>query len=183
MKRCPTCNQTFSEEWLSFCTQDGTALVDTSVLAQQPPPTVMGPPLPPSVSPTEQRTLNLPGAYSPPPAVSSQPFSEPQPLQQSWQPPPPPAYAAGPQQTIAIVSLCCGVFSITAGWCCSLGLLTSPVALVTGIVALIQIKNDPARNTGKPFAIAGIATAAAYLVFWLLIFFIYGMAIFMQGIK
>ena len=183
MKRCPTCNQTFSEDWLSFCTQDGTALLDTSALPREPPATMMGPPLPPSVSPTEQPTMNLPGAYSPPPAISSQPFSEPQPMQQGWQPPPPPVYATGPQQTIAVTSLICGIFSITLGWCCSLGLITSPVAIVTGIVSLIQIKNDPVRNAGKPLAIAGIATGAAYLLFWMLLVFIYGMAIFMQGLK
>jgi len=181
MKRCPTCNQTFSEEWLSFCTQDGTALVDSGALPREPPPTMMAPPMPPSVSPTEQPTLNLPGAYSPPPAMSSQPF-EPQPVQ-GWQPPPPPSYAAAPQQTLAVTSLICGIFSITVGWCCSLGLLTSPVAIVTGIVALVQIKNSPTTQGGKPLAIAGIATGAAYLLFWMLLVFIYGMAIFMQGLK
>ena len=34
MKRCPTCNQQFTDEWLTFCTQDGTSLVDVPGLAE-----------------------------------------------------------------------------------------------------------------------------------------------------
>ncbi len=28
MRRCPKCNQEFADEWLTFCTQDGTSLVE-----------------------------------------------------------------------------------------------------------------------------------------------------------
>jgi hypothetical protein len=48
MKRCPNCNRTFEEDWLAFCTQDGTTLIDESpakkddlqatILAPAPPP-------------------------------------------------------------------------------------------------------------------------------------------------
>ncbi len=70
MKRCPKCNQVFDQEWLSFCTNDGTSLVDTSALPPEPPPTMMSPPLPPSVSPSEQPTINLQtGSSQPPPAA------------------------------------------------------------------------------------------------------------------
>ena len=181
MKRCPTCNQTFSEEWLSFCTRDGTSLVDTSALSQDPPPTVMAPPMPPSVSPSEQPTINLPGSggFSQSPA----PYTPPAPIQSGWAPPPPPLYAAKPKQGLAIASLSCGIFSITLGWCCSIGLITSLVAIALGIVSLVQIKNNPDQNTGKPLAIAGILTAAAYLAFWVLIILIWGFGTLLQGVK
>jgi len=191
MKRCPKCNQVFDQEWLSFCTNDGTSLVDTSALPPEPPPTMMSPPLPPSVSPSEQPTINLqPGSSQPPPA----PYSPPAPMQQSWQPPsqpmqtgwqppPPPAYSPQKKQGLAIASLILGICSITVGWCCSLGVLTAPVGIVLGIVSLVQIKNNPSENGGKPLSITGIATGAAYLLFWALIVLIYGVAIFTGNLK
>jgi hypothetical protein len=192
MKRCPKCNQVFDQEWLSFCTNDGTSLIDTSALPKEPPPTVMSPPMPPSVSPSEQPTINLetsgrpnqpPAPYRPPAPMQQAWQPPPQPMQPGWLPPPPPAYATTPKQGLAITSLILGIFSITIGWCCSIGLLTSPVGVVLGIISLVQIKNDPTNNTGKPFAITGIATGGAYLALWLLIFVIYGFAIFMGNLK
>ena len=191
MKRCPKCNQVFDQEWLSFCTNDGTSLVDTSALPPEPPPTMMSPPLPPSVSPSEQPTINLQtGSSQPPPA----PYSPPAPMQQSWQPPsqpmqtgwqppPPPAYSPQKKQGLAIASLILGICSITVGWCCSLGVLTAPVGIVLGIISLVQIKNNPSENGGKPLSITGIATGAAYLLFWVLIVLIYGVAIFTGNLK
>jgi len=191
MKRCPKCNQVFDQEWLSFCTNDGTSLVDTSALPAEPPPTMMSPPLPPSVSPSEQPTINLQtGSSQPPPA----PYSPPAPMQQSWQPPsqpmqtgwqppPPPAYSPQKKQGLAIASLILGICSITVGWCCSLGVLTAPVGIVLGIISLVQIKNNPSENGGKPLSITGIATGAAYLLFWALIVLIYGVAIFTGNLK
>jgi hypothetical protein len=177
MKRCPTCNQTFDEEWLSFCTQDGTSLVDTEALPEQPPPTIRAPAMPPSVSPSEQSTFNLPGSYSPPPAL----FSQPQPLQSAWQPPPPPARASAPQQSLAVASLILGLVSITVGWCCYFGVLTSPIAIGLGIASLSQIKKDPSQYTGKPLAIIGITTGSLYFVFLVLIILLYGLSFLMHG--
>ena len=76
-----------------------------------------------------------------------------------------------------------GICSITVGWCCSLGLLTAPVGIALGIVSLVQIKNNPNENGGKPLSITGIATGAAYLLFWVLIVLIYGVAIFTGNLK
>lgn len=116
----------------------------------------------------------------PPPATPLYPYG--QPSQPEWTPPPPPvqswggnpnnpnmAYTAQPQQTMALVSLIAGVFSVTIGFCCSMGVLTSPVAIVTGIIALVQIKNNPTQNTGKGLAIGGIALGAAYIVIFILL--------------
>jgi|SRR5882724_3761830 len=157
MKRCPTCNQTFDEEWLSFCTIDGTALVESGPLRSEPPPTIRASAIP--TNPTGQPTFNLPGSYNQPPARPAPP-TVPAP---SWQPPPPPGYAVVPQQGLSVASLILGIFTITFGWC-YVGVLTGPIAIVLGIISLVQIKNNPQRNTGKPMAIAGIVTGGLYFV-------------------
>lgn len=198
MKRCPNCNRTFEEDWLAFCTQDGTTLIDESPSrANEPPPTIMAPAPPP------------PGSWKPPSGdlgsgqFQSQPVPPPAPpsnlgqgsggfgmgqfqpgqqMQGGWQPPPPPM-TQGPKQGLAIASMCCGIFTITFGWCCYLGVISGLPAVGLGIYQLMQIKNNPDANGGKPMAIVGIATAAAYYVLLIFIILIYGMAIFMGGMK
>lgn len=180
MKRCPTCNQEFTDEWLTFCTQDGTSLVEVAPATIEPPPTLWRtPPLPPSVSPTEQPTLDMPDRYQPPLASMSSAQS----LQSGWTPPPPPAYPVAPQQSLAIASLVLGLVSITVGWCCSFGILTAPVALVLGIIALVQIKNEPAKYGGKGFAVGGVITGGLYFVIFIAIILLYGIGILMSGLR
>jgi len=107
----------------------------------------------------------------------------PPPLPSSWTPPPPPAYPSKPQQTLAVASFILGMVSVTIGWCCSFGVLTAPIALVLGIVSLVQIKNDPAKNGGKGFAIGGIVTGGLYFVVFALIILLYGIGIFMGALR
>jgi hypothetical protein len=178
MKRCPKCNQEFTDAWLTFCTQDGTSLVDVEVRPSEPPPTLFNPPLPPSVSPAEQPTLDLPGRYSPPVE-----YIPPQPLQSGWAPPPPPPFPVKREQTLAVASLVLGIVSITLGWCCSFGILTSPIAIVLGIVALFQIKNDPRKYGGKGFAIGGVISGGLYFVVLALIILLWGFGVLMSGIR
>jgi hypothetical protein len=182
MKRCPTCNQTFSEGWLSFCTQDGTTLVDDSAAKSDPldPMATMLAPPPPVTNPNQPGSWNTPGGLGSgqfpqqPPA-----YQQPQPIQGGWQPPPAPAYAV-PKQGLAIASMICGIFSITLGWCCYLGVITGPVAIGLGIYSLIQIKNYPDKFTGKPFAITGIVTGSLYFLGLALFIILYGVAVFMK---
>jgi len=103
-------------------------------------------------------------------------------MQAGWQPPPPPAYTQGPKQGIAVASMICGIVSVTIGWCCYLGVLSSPVAIGLGIYQLSQIKKDPDHNTGKPFALVGIITGALYFVGVAVIILIYGIAILSGGL-
>jgi hypothetical protein len=189
MKRCPTCNQTFTDEWLTFCTQDGTSLVEATGSSTEPPPTLWRqPPMPPSVSPTEQPTLDMPDRYQPPSALASTPQSlqpgwQPSPQPIGWTPPPPPAYPVAKQQSLAAASLILGIVSITVGWCCSFGVLTAPIALVLGIISLVQIKNEPTKYGGKGLAIGGIVTSGMYLLGILAIILLYGIGILMSGIS
>lgn len=82
-----------------------------------------------------------------------------------------------------MASLILGIFSITIGWCCSMGMLSAPIGIVLGIISLVQIKNDPATNGGKPLSIIGICLSGFYIVIWFLIFMLYGMAIFMGSLN
>jgi hypothetical protein len=179
MRRCPKCNQEFADEWLTFCTHDGTSLVDVPSSTAEPEPTLYSQGMPPSVSPNEQPTLDLPEPYSPAPAQ----YIPPSPLQSGWTPPPPPAYPSQPQQSLAVASFVLGIVSVTVGWCCSFGILTAPLALILGIVSLVQIKKDPLRNSGKGFAIGGIVTGGLYFVVLALIILLYGIGILMSGIR
>jgi hypothetical protein len=178
MKRCPKCNQEFTDEWLTFCTQDGTSLVEVQATLDEPPPTLVSPLMPPSVSPAEQPTLDMPGRYTPPAQ-----YVPPAPLQSAWAPPPPPPYPVQPQQSLAVASLVLGIVSITVGWCCYFGTLTGPMALILGIVSLVQIKNDPKKYGGKGFAIGGIVTGGLYFVILAFIIVLYGVGILLGGMR
>ena len=78
--------------------------------------------------------------------------------------------------------MCCGIFSVTIGWCCYLGVLSSPVAIGLGIYQLSQIKKDPDHNTGRPFALVGIITGALYFLGVGIIILIYGLALLSGGL-
>ena len=115
MKRCPTCNRTFEEDWLAFCTQDGTTLIeDSPARADEPPPTILSAPPPPPAGDWRQPSGGLgAGQFQsqpiPPPVPPSNlggpsggfgsgQFQPQQQMQSGWQPPPPPPYAQGPKQ-------------------------------------------------------------------------------------
>jgi hypothetical protein len=104
-------------------------------------------------------------------------------MQGGWQPPAPPAYANKPQQGLAIASMILGAVSITIGFCCYLGVLTSPIAIILGAISLVQIKNDPAHNGGKPFALVGVILGILYFLAIAFIILLYGIAFLTQGIK
>jgi hypothetical protein len=168
MKRCPTCNQTFEEEWLSFCTQDGTTLVDDSPAADEPPPTMLASEAP---AVNEQATWNLPS-----PVVPSPPQWEPQ--TPEWQPPPPPSYAQAQNKSLATAAMIVGIISLTVGWLC-LGPIPGIVAIVLGAVALSQIKKTPERVGGRQAAWVGIATGGLTVLIYagIMIFYVAAMII------
>ncbi len=144
----------------------------------EPPPTLVRP-MPPSVSPTEQPTLDMPGRQGPYPAQ----YIPPSPIQSAWTAPPPPAYPIRPQQSLAATSLVLGIISVTLGLCCYFGILTAPIGLVLGIVSLVQIKNDPKKYSGKGMAIGGIVTSSLYFGILLLIILFYGLGFIFSAIQ
>ncbi len=176
MKRCPACNKAYTDDSLSFCIDDGSALVrdvssnlesqPTAILGEPPPTVVMPPPRPTQYPP---RTSS--DAPSPP-----QPYGWAQEEPAAWTPPPPPApFSRRPaqQQTLAVISLIFGLVGITFGWICG-GPLFGLFAVALGTIALILIKKDPAHYGGKPFALAGLIAGGlvlliniAIIAFWI----------------
>jgi hypothetical protein len=142
---------------------------------------MMAPAPPPISNPIPPANWNTPSG-----GLGSGQFPQQQPSQPAWQPPPPPpgpTYVRFQQQGVAVASLICGIFTITIGWCCYLGVITGPIAIGLGIYSLVQIKNNPAKFRGKPFAITGIVTAALYFLGIAAVILIWGMAAMMQGVK
>ncbi len=150
MKRCPSCNETFAEEWLSFCTKDGTSLIEDTGSVSAPPPTIMAPP--PKL---EQVNLNRPPAEYGAPVPK---FGE-QPVQPEWKPPPPPPYALPQTNGLATASMIVGIASMLC-----FGPLPAIVAIILGLSALSQIKKNPDRAGGQSQAWTGIITGGVALV-------------------
>jgi hypothetical protein len=89
-------------------------------------------------------------------------------------------YPQAQQQTLAVVSLVLGIVSITIGLCCYLGFLTGPAAIITGIIAMVQIKSSPMLYKGKGLAIGGIIMGILYFVIFVLLF-VLGLALNIAG--
>lgn len=165
MKRCPTCNQTFAEEWLSFCTHDGTTLIDNAVDPSQPLPTVMAP------APSPEAVWHVPSDEIPPSSTDWQP---PRRVVPDWQPPPPPLHVQPQNKSLATASMILGIISITIGWLC-FGPISAIASIILGGVALSQIKKTPDLVGGKQMAVTGVITGSLALVVWigLMIFYIF----------
>jgi len=175
MKQCLKCYKTYADDSLNFCLEDGEMLV-AGVVAE-PPKGSYADESPPTIVLDQARQTNPTDWPSSPPP------------QQSWQPAPmqfggaPQYMTASPSQTLAIVSLGLGIGSVTIGWCCYLGVLLAPAALITGFIALSQAKNHPDRYTGRGFAIGGIATGFAYFALLILFIIIWGAAVLFGNIN
>jgi len=183
LKYCPQCKRQFDEPWLSFCSDDGTPLVQDVTpldpiwdpgLSEQPKrETKVDPP------PSEQQTQWLP-REPPLPGAWVAPDERPPMNSPVWQPPPPPPYLpanARPSQGLAVASMITGIAGILFGWWC-FGPLPGVAALVMGMIALSQIKKTPEKVTGKPYAMAGVIIGAISLVIFVLwiIWFAFAMA-------
>ena len=153
MKRCPSCNETFVEEWLSFCTKDGTSLIEDTGSVSERPPTIMAPP--PVAPRPKHANLNLPPVEY---AAPVRQFGE-QPIQPEWKPPPPPSYAPPQTNGLALASMIVGIASLLC-----FGPLPAIVAIILGLAALSQMKKNPELAGGQGQAWAGIITGGVALV-------------------
>ncbi len=179
IKRCPSCGQTYIDDDINFCLNDGELL---SYFADGTPQTLFGDgrqsrtfvdDSPPTVLLNDPLVTNQNKWPSSGAADIWQGGKQNFPQQQFAQYP----SIVSPNQTLAIASLGLGIGSLTIGWCCSLGLLLSPAALITGFIALSQIKKNPQANGGRGFAIGGIIAGALYCAFYLVILLIYGITL------
>jgi hypothetical protein len=172
MKYCPQCNRQYTEPWLTFCSDDGTMLIEELSRAADPnwDPVVREPKYKPP--PSEQRTQWLPrdtpapgGWVAPderPPAPMRSPWQAPP--QPAWQPPPPPPRPFKQQnQSLALASMLTGILGLVLG---CLGPLPGVAAVILGWLAISQINRTPESVGGKPMAIIGIVTGGLGIVFY-----------------
>lgn len=171
MKQCPRCRKNYEDDQLNFCLEDGALLTEVSrqrsAYADEAPPTVM---------------LDQSRATDPVGLPSQMPAPPPAQWQQPGMQVLPQYLVVRSDQSLATISLCFGIASITIGWCCSSGLLFSPVALVTGFLALSNIKKDPNRYAGRGMALGGIITGIIYFALLVMIILLYGAAIIFGGL-
>lgn len=183
-KRCPKCGQNFADPNLNFCLNDGELLMygeDPSASRQfddEPPPTQFADDSPPTLMMDSPRATNPTGwaGVSAPPVQWQG--------QQVYTPPghSPVQYGnySSPNQVLGMLSLILGLCSVTIGWCCYIGMLLGPAAMILGAIALIQNRSDPTRYGGKGMGIAGIILGAVYLVGIVLFILLYGLASFLS---
>ncbi len=177
MKQCPRCNQTYSDDQLNFCLDDGEMLTG---FVHEPTPSRYADDSPTVMLKDARQTnpSNWPTSppASPPAQWQGQQMNAPEAQYSPFMMNP------TPNQTLAIVSLGLGIGSITFGWCCSLGVILSPAALITGFLALSYIKKDPNAYSGRGLAIGGIVMGTVFISIYLLIILIWGFSIFLGGI-
>ena len=166
MKYCPQCNKRFTESWLSFCSDDGTPLIQELTPAADPnwDPKYRDPKL---KTASEQETQWLP-RQQPAPGGWIAPDERPPMKPGPWQPPPPPYRAPQqPSQGLALASMIVGIGGLVAGGC--FGPIPGIIALVLGLTALSQIKKSPEQVGGKPYATAGVIIGAISIVFYVVL--------------
>jgi len=171
MKRCPTCDQQFTEAWLTFCPTDGTVLAVAENLLRDRPPEIVRPEKTGEPKWSERPTLNLPR-----PAAIAGSWAMPddrEPAQPVvWRAPPPPVYVKQPSQGLALASMITAI----AGWVVGcFGPLPGIAAVIMGMMALSQIKKSPESTGGKAFALAGVIVGGISVLLYaaLIIIFIF----------
>jgi hypothetical protein len=146
--------------------------------APKPPPFKEPEPFGQQPSPFDQSPFGQ-QQQSPFGQAANDPFSQPQ---AEWNPPPAPvqswqdqglgantpfqppaAGATGQNNTLAIVSLVCGILSV-----CLCGLIAGIPAIITGFMAKNNIDANPAEYGGRGMAIAGMILGGISIVFTIL---------------
>ncbi len=154
MKTCMVCQQTYHDDNLNFCLNDGGIL--TEVRDDAPPTILMN----------QVRTTQPNWAEHEP----SSPWGS-QPMQtQSPNPPfhPVAGMPPGQNQVLPTVSLVLGVLGLLL-FCCWGGIPLGVAAAITGYLGYQNANTDPQQYGGRGLAIAGMILGAISLLFGVLI--------------
>lgn len=156
MKVCPICNQTYSDDKLNFCLNDG------GVLALQEDNS------PPTVIMNQARQTNPNWTNYQPPVYENQQLTQ----NQTWgiqgqnQFPP-----RGQDQTLPTISMILGILGLVLS-CCYGGIPFGLAAIVLGYLGVQNANNSPIQYGGKGLATAGIITGIVGLVLSILFLFL-----------
>lgn len=153
MKQCPRCNQTYSDDQLNFCLDDGELL---TAFVKEPPPTRYADDPPPTLFMNEARVTN-PASW---PASS--------PASAGWQPPVQqqqqnlqnrpfisPAFVQSRDQTLPTIALILGILSLVLV-CCYGGIWLGLPAAIIGFMGMRNADSDRHRYGGRGMAIGGL---------------------------
>ena len=172
MKYCPQCKRQFNEEWLSFCSDDGTPLIQELTPAADPnwDPQIREP----KVKTEDERETQWLPREPPLPGGWIAPDERPPMTPGPWTPAPPPAplpyvpFRTQKSQGLALASMITGILGLFMFGC--FFPIPGIVAFVLGLVSLSQIKKSPEKFGGKPYATAGmIMGGISILVFVVMI--------------
>ncbi len=122
---------------------------------------------PPSPFGSAEQSFNPPmqqTEWNPPPAPVAEWQNQDLGANTPFQPPP---AASGQDQTLAIVSLVCGILSVV---CC--GAITGIPAIITGFIAKNNVDSNPNQYGGRGFALAGMILGGIS-VFFTVIYILY----------
>ena len=171
MKYCPLCKRRFNEAWLSFCSDDGTPLIQELTPPADPNwnPRIREPKV---KTPDEQETQWLPRE---PPLAGGwiAPDERPPMSPGPWTPSPPPALPYVPPgrtrqgQGLALASMITAIAGFFLAAC--FGPVPAIVAVVLGLVALAQIRKSPEKYSGKPYATTGVIIGGLVIGFYVLL--------------
>lgn len=157
MKTCTVCSQTYNDDNLNFCLNDGGLLTEYKDDA------------PPTIQMNRGRTTQPNWAENEPSSPwGSQPM---QPRNQTFYPVANQMSVQGQNQTLPTVSLVLGILSIVL-FCCYGGLPLGLAAIITGWLGYQNTNNDPMQFGGRGMAIAGIIMGAISLVGAVLFIFV-----------
>ncbi len=159
MKYCPKCNETYKDEYLNFCLNDGELLNEMS--GDDAPPTVMfDQARVTSDSSWNEQNTNFSDFNPQNQQIYQQPFSSPVPMTM-----------VGKDKTLPTISLVLGAVSIVFS-CCYIGILAGPAAMILGFMGMNNAKNNPEIYGGKELAIIGMILGGISFVLAILFLFL-----------
>ena len=148
MKKCLKCGQTYSDDSLNFCLNDGELLVSTA--GYDPPPTRFSDDPPPTLVMDQPRVTNpIDWGQSTPAQWQGQQSPVPNPAGYGL------ASYATPNQTLSTISLIFGIIACLTV-CCAGGVWAGLPAAITGFIAMKNADSDPIRYGGRGLAIGGL---------------------------
>jgi uncharacterized membrane protein len=156
MKICPICNQTYTDDNLNFCLNDGGVLATREDDA------------PPTLIMDQARTTNPAWTGYQPPTYENQQLTN----NQNWgmqgqnQLP-----TRGKDQTLPTVSLILGILGLVL-FCCYGGIPFGLVAVILGYLGMQNANNNPTQYGGREMAIAGMVIGGLVLVISILFIFL-----------
>lgn len=174
MKKCVRCGQTYSDDSLNFCLNDGELLVQLlgneprSLFPDEPPPTGYTDDSPPTIMMDRARITNqgnFPQQSSPPVPWQAQSPSSANPTYI------PGLYNARRDQTLPTIALILGIAACPLV-CCAGGVWLGLPAAIVGFIGLKNADNEPNKYGGRGLAIGGMVLGIITFVVSMVFIFI-----------